>query len=143
MRKLRNVVVVDEDARFQQQLAENGQVFGFQMQPATGRRDALQAVYRGCDLVIINREFQEGMGLELFGMLRQVRPFIPVILTSNEIDFTVQAEMYQANAELYLPKPVDYSRLAEAIVSLLNFAAARRASAEAGVGPYMGLAVGY
>lgn len=115
------VLVLDEDPVFLEILHQIAVMDGLHLVPAPSRREALQAVYAGCDLGVINREHGFGLGLEFMAMLKQVRPRVPVLLTSNDSSESTQRQMYAANADLYLPKPVEPQWLRQTVHSLLSF----------------------
>jgi CheY-like chemotaxis protein len=92
------------------------------MSVARTMQDALQSAQQGVDLVISDIRLPDGSGLELMRRLRVNQPIVGIAISGfgTEQD---QRRSREAGYDVHLTKPVDFTRLLEAIEQV---SAARR-----------------
>ena len=76
------------------------------------------------DAVITDFQMPGMTGLELMAQIRQVRPQIPVIITSGFAGRMTPERLREAGASEFLPKPMEAGTLAEALARILGGAGA-------------------
>lgn len=72
------------------------------------------------DLVITDLKMPVMNGLELSGILHEIRPDIPIILTTGQTDFVVDLNMEAVGIRAVLPKPFGVDKLSGVIKSILE-----------------------
>jgi two-component system invasion response regulator UvrY len=96
------------------------EVFG----EAGGRAEALDLVTREpWDLVLLDLSLPDGNGLETLRQIRDLRPALPVLVTSMHPESQYGAAVRAAGAAGYLPKGGDPQTLADAVRRVLQGAA--------------------
>lgn len=119
------LLIVDDDAPFRLSLARAMERRGFQVMMAPSLADATALVQEIPPVyAVVDLRLGDGNGLELVGLLRQVRPDVRIVMLTGYGNFASAVSAIKAGAVDYLPKPVDADRLKAALLGLAEEAPA-------------------
>lgn len=117
------VLIVDDEAALADVGKRQLEALGYSVTVRTDSRDALRdflAHPDRFDVVLTDMTMPHMTGAELARELISIRPDIPVILCSGYSDLIDEAGAMEAGISEFISKPLDMSRLANAIRSALN-----------------------
>jgi CheY-like chemotaxis protein len=106
-----SILITDDDRDFRETLRGVFEPEGFRTVLAEDGDEALDIVRRQeIHLIVLDMHMPRLTGLETLRLLKQFKRMLPCILLSAEADDTLVEQAREADAFLFLPKPV--SRLA-------------------------------
>lgn len=122
-----NILVVDDEPDVLQALARALRIAGHIVSTATDAREALAlSTEHSFDLVVLDYIMPSMSGIELLNRIRTYRPRIRSVIVSGKIDTQINEESIatelrdRIEADIYLHKPLDNSKLLQAIAHLLT-----------------------
>jgi CheY-like chemotaxis protein len=113
-----HIMVVDDDEGVLHVTARCLSRTGYRVAAFQSSREALDAFQldpETFDLVLTDQTMPELTGLELSGQVRQLRPEVPIILTSGHGDTIQGADLERIGSCEFLPKPASASGIALAV----------------------------
>jgi CheY-like chemotaxis protein len=117
------ILFVDDEVAIAELTAHLLAKYGYQVSTHTSALEALE-VFRAApnrfDLVISDYTMPKMTGIELLRQIRNLRPGIPVLLTTGYADETVLSHMAGVNPPRILRKPFSPSGLARLVQELLS-----------------------
>jgi two-component system response regulator RegA len=115
------LLILDDDAPFRQSLARAMERRGFAVIAAASLAEATQMVQDTPPVyAVLDLRLDDGNGLELVGLLRQVAPEARIVMLTGYGNFASAVSAIKAGAVDYLPKPVDADRLKAALLGLAD-----------------------
>lgn len=122
-----NILVVDDERDVASGWARALKIAGHRVVVAQGSGKALKLSKEyPLDLVVLDYMMPEMSGIELLNEIRKDHPFVRSIIISGKLDSSLSEESVlsdirtEISADLYLHKPVENSRLKDAISDLLK-----------------------
>ena len=110
-----NILIVDDDRRMAKTLVDIIKIKGFETESAHSGSEAMDKVKEGhFDCVITDIKMPEMNGVDLYKMIKQAQPDIPVVLMTAYSTDKLVKEGLEEGAIAALSKPLD-------IEALLNF----------------------
>jgi DNA-binding NtrC family response regulator len=114
------ILVADDDPSSLEGLCALLSIWGYEVETASDGRVALQKVSAAEPKAVITDVVMPMMnGLELLGVLRIERPWMPVIVLTGQGSLDTLVRSRQQGAYAYLVKPVDVGRLKSVLASAL------------------------
>ena len=122
----RKLLIVEDDAGLNQMLALHFEDHDFEV---TGVTDcaAARAAMSGAtfDLVLLDQQLPDGLGIELLPVLLGIRPDTPLIMMTGQHDLELAIEAIKLGASDFIHKPVKLDTLQTAVRKALARHAAR------------------
>lgn len=122
-----NILVVDDEPDVLEALARALRLAGYTVSRAANSAEALElAKERAFDLVVLDYIMPSMTGIELLNAIRAIQPTIRSVIVSGKIDAAVSEETIGSElrdsieADAYLHKPLDNTKLVETIKQLLE-----------------------
>jgi DNA-binding NtrC family response regulator len=110
------LLIADDELEFASTLVARLKLRNFQVAMVNTGQDALQAVDRDLpDLLLLDLKMPDLDGLEVLAMLREKHPDLKVIILTGHGSFEAGRDGMELGACDYLMKPIDLSRLIEAV----------------------------
>jgi DNA-binding NtrC family response regulator len=123
-----NVLLVDDEARFVEILAERLRVRGLTVDTATSGEAALELVKeKDFDAVLLDLSMPGMGGTEVLREMKKAKPALQVIILTGQGSIQATVEVMKEGAMDFMEKPVDINRLIEKIGE-----ASRKSSLNAG-----------
>lgn len=111
------LLIVDDDAPFRQSLCRAMERRGFAVVSAASLAEATELVQEVPPVyAVLDLRLDDGNGLELVGLLREVAPTARVVMLTGYGNLASAVSAIKAGAVDYLPKPVDADRLKAALL---------------------------
>jgi len=111
-----NVLLVDDEARFVEILAERLRVRGFTVDTATSGEAALNlAQEKDFDAVLLDLSMPGMGGIEVLREMKKAKPALQVIILTGQGSIQATVEVMKEGAMDFMEKPVDINRLIEKI----------------------------
>jgi CheY-like chemotaxis protein len=116
---MKKVLVVDDDISVRASMQKVLQGAGYEVLLAADGREAVNRFETGhIDLLLLDMNLPVRSGLDILGHVRAKDPYLPIII------LTAYADQYRsaaaAGVSAFMEKPLDASRLLEAIQELLG-----------------------
>ena len=129
--KVPTILLVDDDADFTAGLADRLIAEGFYVMTAHSGLETLRCLQISRPSVILLDFHMPGMdGVETLQAIHRVDPKIPVIIVTGTDHQELQRHRVLCGASEYVPKPVDWRLLRQALISVLGQWPAGEAQAE-------------
>lgn len=113
----RKLLLVDDDAPLRRSLARALERRGFQVLAAEGVLEARDyATEHRPEFAVLDLRLTEGSGLDLVGMLRELRPDIRIVIVTGYGNIATAVAAIKAGAVDYLAKPVDADDVVNALL---------------------------
>jgi DNA-binding NtrC family response regulator len=110
------VLLVDDEARFVQILAERLQMRGITADTATSGEAALELVReKDFDAVLLDLSMPGMTGIEVLKEMKKIKPGLQVIILTGRGSIETTVEVMKHGAMDFLEKPVDLNRLIEKV----------------------------
>jgi len=110
------ILLVEDDRALARVCARALEAVGFRVDRAEDGVEALKCLIRGdIDVVVSDVRMPRMGGLELLERVRQLRPDVPVVLMTAELDVETYARAKALGSVRYLLKPVRLERLVNAV----------------------------
>ena len=114
----RTLLVVDDDAPFRTRLSTAMQRRGFTVDAAAGIDDALDlARDRQPNFAIVDMRLEDGNGLDLVQMLRDIRPQMRIVILTGYGNIASAVAAVKTGAVDYLAKPSDADDIEAALLT--------------------------
>ena len=111
-----NVLLVDDEARFVEILAERLQVRGVTADTATSGEAALKLIQeKDFDVVLLDLSMPGMDGIEVLRKMKKAKPALQVIILTGQGSIQATVEVMKEGAMNFMEKPVDINRLIETI----------------------------
>jgi DNA-binding NtrC family response regulator len=111
-----NVLLVDDEARFVEILAERLRVRGITADTATSGEGALKLVSeKDFDAVLLDLSMPGMGGIEVLREMKKAKPALQVIILTGQGSIQATVEVMKEGAMDFMEKPVDINRLIEKI----------------------------
>ena len=111
-----NVLLVDDEARFVEILAERLQVRGVTADTATSGEAALKLIQeKDFDVVLLDLSMPGMDGIEVLRKMKKSKPALQVIILTGQGSIQATVEVMKKGAMNFMEKPVDINRLIETI----------------------------
>jgi sodium-dependent dicarboxylate transporter 2/3/5 len=109
------ILLVDDEHRFRQLLAERLRLRGYETVSAECGEDAIKAVRtdRDIDVVLLDRKMPGMSGEQTLKEIKEFRPELPVVMLTGHGDIHSAREAGRLDAYRYLNKPVELDALVE------------------------------
>jgi PAS domain S-box-containing protein len=121
--KRANILLVDDEEMIVDMYKDWLERMDYRVSAETGSLRALEIFRRQAesfDIVILDQTMPQLSGLQLAEHIRAVRPDIPIILYTGNIDFISKKTLKQFGIKKFLIKPVNFAALNRAIQDLLG-----------------------
>jgi PAS domain S-box-containing protein len=121
-----SILVAEDDPLLRRMVGRTLTRLGYQVLLAEDGRRALELFREsgsGVDLALLDMVMPELSGRDVFRQIRQVRPDLPVILSTGYSETTLQDEITGNQLVWLLPKPYNQARLAAVIREALSASA--------------------
>lgn len=111
------ILLVDDESRFRQLLAERLRLRGYDTATATCGEDAIKAVRtdRDIDVVLLDRKMPGMSGEQTLKEIKEFRPELPVVMLTGHGGLQSAREAGRLDAYRYLRKPVELETLIEVL----------------------------
>lgn len=115
MKQTRKILIVDDEPRITDIIAEYLTNRGFEIEKAYGGQEGLDIIDRipALDLVILDKKMPHVDGVAVMRHLKKTSCDIPVIVITGSISLSGLLNTRDIRYELVLPKPVRLSKLFE------------------------------
>jgi len=111
-----NVLLVDDEARFVEILAERLRVRGLTVDTATSGEAALELVKeKDFDAVLLDLSMPGMSGTEVLREMKKMKPALQVIILTGQGSIEATVEVMKEGAMDFMEKPVDINKLIEKI----------------------------
>jgi CheY-like chemotaxis protein len=117
----RRVMVVDDDEDFRFLVSERLESRGmicFEAENGEVAKELLKGQH--VDLVITDNHMPVMNGLELIEWLQETQSYMPVILVSGDISFSVREKAQKAGVDVCVEKPCSLAQLSSKVEEVLN-----------------------
>jgi two-component system response regulator RegA len=113
----RKLLLVDDDAPLRRSLARALERRGFDVLPAESAVEARDvATEHRPEYAVLDLRLAEGSGLDLVGLLRELRPEIRIVIVTGYGNIATAVAAIKAGAVDYLAKPVDADDVVNALL---------------------------
>ena len=113
----RKLLLVDDDAPLRRSLARALERRGFEVLPAESAVEARDvATEHRPEYAVLDLRLAEGSGLDLVGLLRELRPEIRIVIVTGYGNIATAVAAIKAGAVDYLAKPVDADDVVNALL---------------------------
>jgi two-component system response regulator RegA len=113
----RKLLLVDDDAPLRRSLARALERRGFEVLPAESAVEARDvATEARPDYAVLDLRLAEGSGLDLVGLLRELRPEVRIVIVTGYGNIATAVAAIKAGAVDYLAKPVDADDVVNALL---------------------------
>jgi putative nucleotidyltransferase with HDIG domain len=120
-RKSARILVVDDEAHVRSMIAATLERQGYEVMPAAGGREALDALEQEpFELILTDIVMQEGNGLALLESIHDQNPNLPVIMVTAIHDISVAIDSMRRGAYDYLLKPFERDHLVATVQRALE-----------------------
>jgi two-component system OmpR family response regulator len=122
MMQARKILVVDDEPRIVDIIAEYLTLKGFDVEKAYGGRECLDALEQtpSIDLIILDKKMPGVDGIAVMRHLKKTGSDIPVIVVTGSINLSGLLHTKEIGYEYILPKPVRLAKLFETIKAVLT-----------------------
>lgn len=120
-RNATRVLVVDDEAHVRTMIAATLERQGYEVVPASGGREALDALEQASfELILTDIVMQDGNGLALLERIHERNPNVPVIMVTAIHDISVAIDSMRRGAYDYLLKPFERDHLIATVQRALD-----------------------
>jgi len=108
-----NILLVDDDDLILASVPTLLEILGHKVEAVDRGAKALAALKRGPDpdLVIMDVTMPEMSGVETLGLLRALRPVLPVLLATGNVDAAVEEVLERDPHTRVIPKPFTLNQI--------------------------------
>ena len=116
-----HVLVVEDDARFNQIVCASLNAAGYAVQGCTNASEAFDALHdSGADIIISDIMMSGIDGFEFVEDVRRINKRIPILLMTARDDLSAKRQGFRAGIDDYMVKPIDLDELLLRIEALLR-----------------------
>ena len=116
-----HVLVVEDDARFNQIVCASLNAAGYAVQGCTNASEAFDALHdSGADIIISDIMMSGIDGFEFVEDVRRINKRIPILLMTARDDLSAKRQGFRAGIDDYMVKPIDLDGLLLRIEALLR-----------------------
>jgi signal transduction histidine kinase/CheY-like chemotaxis protein len=118
----RTVLFVDDEPEIRRAIQRLLERSGMRVLPASNGPQAVEIFTEDSeiDLVVLDLDLPGMDGAAVYRVLQTVDPTIPVLISSGFIQSEAEAELREAGARHFLPKPYDSATLLDAVAGILT-----------------------
>ena len=110
------ILLVDDEVKFLNAVAERLTIKGFDVTTASGGDDAIKAANAGgFDVAVLDLQMPGIDGAQLLKILKDNHKFIEIIMLTGHATVDSAVECTRLGAFKYLEKPVDFDRLVDGL----------------------------
>lgn len=110
------ILLVDDEEKFLQAVAERLSIKGFDVKTAAGGDHAIHAAQKGgYDVAVVDLQMPGTDGTQVLKVLKQNHQFIEIIMLTGHATVDSAVECTRLGAFKYLEKPYDFQKLVEAL----------------------------
>ncbi|MFZ6017287.1 MAG: response regulator [Nitrospirota bacterium] len=114
----KKILIAEDDFTVRRLLEELFVLYGYQVDCAKDGMEALSLVKNGSyDILIVDHMMPKLNGIELIKMVRQSKPFLPIVGMSA---FCEERIFLEAGADAFIPKPFELKMLKDIVESKLQ-----------------------
>lgn len=111
-----NILLVDDEVKFLNAIAERLRLKGFEVATATNGDDAVEAAKKGgFDVAVVDLRMPGTDGEQVLRILKQSHKFIEIIMLTGHATVDSAVECTRLGAFKYLEKPYDFEKLVEVL----------------------------
>ncbi len=123
------ILIVEDDSSLNQMLSLHFEDQDFEVVGVDNCADALGRLpQQDYDLVLLDQQLPDGLGIDLLSQIRELKPEQPVIMMTGQHDLELAIDAIKGGAAEFIHKPIRTDALQQVVDKVLN---ARRLSAQA------------
>ena len=123
------ILIVEDDSSLNQMLSLHFEDQDYEVDGVDNCADALDRLpQQDYDLVLLDQQLPDGLGIDLLSRIRELKPEQPVIMMTGQHDLELAIDAIKGGAAEFIHKPIRTDALQQVVEKVLN---ARRLSAHA------------